>query len=301
MNIRTDLAIEAFEEYGYLPESVECYEENRDGIKISRVHIKDITGEVYLKKPKGKYITLDMKNIASMLPEERKKAAKVVADELEHLVGRITGGVLVVGLGNRAITPDSIGPKTCDGIFVTRHIKEHIPDAIDERASTVFSIAPGVLGVTGMESAEVVKGIAQQTRPELIIAIDALAARNTDRIGSSVQMTDSGISPGAGLGNRRSGLNEENLNIKVVAIGVPTVVYASTIAADMLYEIMGDADNELRDRLIKRSEGSKGSELVVSPKDIDNLSTYAAKLIAAAVNMAINPHISDDEIEIYMN
>ena len=301
MGIRTDLILEMFEEYSKISEEFNCVEEILDDVKISRVEIKDEYGELTFKKPRGKYVTVDMKNIASMMPDERKNIVKIIASELRGLIGECHSNILVVGLGNRAITPDSIGPKVCDGIFVTRHIKEYIPEAIDSRAATVFSVAPGVLGVTGLESAEVVKGIVEQTHPGLVIAIDALAARNTERIGASIQMTDSGIAPGAGLGNRRHALNAESLGIKVIAIGVPTVVYASTIASDIIDEILGEIDNELKKRLISKTEGSKGSELVVTPKDIDNLSTYSAKMIASAINIAINPYISDEEIEIYMS
>ncbi len=301
MGIRTDLALEARENLSYVPEGVDASEEEKGNIKITRVTVKNFMGEIHLRKPQGQYITLDMKNIASMLPEERKETASAVAEELKKLIGKMDGGVLVVGLGNRAITPDSIGPKTCDGIFVTRHIKEHIPEAIDERASTVFAIAPGVLGVTGLESLEVIKGIVSQTHPELVIAVDALAARNISRIGASIQITDSGISPGAGLGNRREGLNDRNLSVRVIAIGVPTVVYASTIAADIIDEMMDNVDSELKEKLISKTEGTKGAELVVSPKDIDVLSTHASKLLAHAINMAVNPYISDEEIEAYMD
>ncbi len=301
MSIRTDIASEAEAISGGEISGVGVLRKRRKDIEITRVDVLSEIGERAIGKPKGSYITIDTANIASMTPLERENAANVVAEELKNLIGGAAKKVLIVGLGNRFITPDSIGPRTCDRVFVTRHIKQNVPDAIDERAADICAIAPGVLGVTGIESVEVIKGVANQVSPELIIAVDALASRNISRIGASIQLSDSGITPGEGIGNRREGLNEHNLNAKVIAIGIPTVVYASTIVSDIMDEVLGNTDDELKQRIIASAEGTKGAELVVSPKDMDNLSEYSSRLIADAINMAVNPHISPEEIDAYMN
>ncbi len=299
MSIRTDMAVELRENISPDTEGIVSEETSEGEIRITRINVINEKGALALGKPVGKYITLDMKSIGLMTAEERRSAADTVAGELKALLGE-PGSALVTGLGNRAVTPDSLGPKTCDGVFVTRHIKKHIPEAIDERAATVCALAPGVLGVTGLESYEVIKGVLSRVSADVLVAVDALSARSLSRIGLSVQISDTGISPGSGVSNAREGLYESTMGIKVVAIGVPTVVYASTIVSDILDEAMGRIDPELKEKLTERVNGAKDAELVVAPKDIDVLTESAASLIADALNIALNPHISREEIADYM-
>ena len=269
-------------------------------MEVSRIEIVSKRASDILGKPIGNYVTLDMGNIARLLPEKRNILAKSCADEIKNLIGE-NENVLIVGLGNRMVTPDSLGPKTCDGVFVTRHIKKHIPEAIDERASTVSAIAPGVLGVTGIESEEVINSLAKEIRPDVIIAVDALAAKEIKRIGGSIQISDAGIQPGAGMGNGRNPIDKETTGVKVVAIGVPTVAYASTVARDYFQEassnVIGKQDaEEISNRFSKISD-----DLVITPTDIDKLTDHAAQLLADALNIAVNPHIPYEDIRDFMD
>lgn len=251
-----------------------------------------------MKKPIGSYLTVDLTlPAAQMLPKERSRIAKRCARELSHMIRDISGSVLVIGLGNRNVTADSLGPKVCENVFVTRHIMKHIPDVLDERTPSVCAIAPGVLGVTGLESYEVVRGIVRETEPALVIVIDALAARSVDRLGASIQITNAGITPGSGLGNHRESLNYDSLDVPVIAIGVPTVVYTGTIVSDALDRAMSAEDAVLRQKIIRGVSGDAGAELVVTPKDIDALTDHCAKLLAELLDRALNPYISRGEID----
>lgn len=298
MSIRTDLATELKDDLGYLPEGVEYHKITDKRFTISRICIKDSTGARAMKKPVGQYITLDTQiPIARLLPRERARLAKKAAQELSLLIGKHSKNTLIVGLGNRMVTADSLGPKVCGDVFVTRHILNHLPDFLDERTSGVCTIAPEVLGVTGLESFEVVKGIVREISPALVIVIDSLAARNVERLGASIQLTDTGISPGAGMNNHREELSETTLHVPVIGIGVPTVVYTGTILSDMLEQIHPDQNTSAAQRMIRKISSVRNSDLVVTPKDIDILTDYAAKVIAEMLDYALNPYISRAEIE----
>ena len=273
MQIRTDMAVELAGNAGQIDGIRNESFTDKNGMEVSRIEIVSKRASDILGKPIGNYVTLDMGNIARLLPEKRNILAKSCADEIKNLIGE-NENVLIVGLGNRMVTPDSLGPKTCDGVFVTRHIKKHIPETIDERASTVSAIAPGVLGVTGIESEEVINSLAKEIRPDVIIAVDALAAKEIKRIGGSIQISDAGIQPGAGMGNGRNPIDKETTGVKVVAIGVPTVAYASTVARDYFQEassnVIGKQDaEEISNRFSKISD-----DLVITPTDIDKLTVF---------------------------
>ncbi len=300
MQIRTDMALELADNAGEIRGVTNEIFVNQQGMEISRIHVETYEAAARLGKPVGNYITIDMGNIASLLPEKRRTLAMTCGEELGRLIEN-KESVLVVGLGNRMVTPDSLGPKACEGVFVTRHIKAHIPDAIDERAATVSAISPGVLGVTGIESEEVIDSLCARLKPDAVIAVDALAAREVRRIGSSIQICDTGIQPGAGLGNRRRMINRESMGVEVVAIGVPTVAYASTLAADQLSEAAEDIFeedtlSEIMERIMKPAD-----DLVVTPTDIDKLTDHAAAVIAEAINIAVNPHIPYEDIRDFMD
>lgn len=199
--------------------------------------------------------------------------------------------MLVVGLGNRGVTPDSLGPRVAERVFVTRHIKEHMPEAFDFDIPSVCAIAPGVLGVTGVETMDIVFGVANKVKPDLIIAVDALASRRAARISTTIQLSDSGISPGSGVGNTRADLNRANLGVPVIAVGVPLVVYASTISQDTISLIAdetglhGDEERlrELAEQVIAKHMG----DFIVTPKDIDVIVEDMAGIIANAINSAL--------------
>lgn len=298
------MALEVRQNLDFEPIGVESSEEALEsGVHVSRIRVINKRGERELGKPMGTYVTLDMGNIAQMTLPQRDELARQIAHELQTMIGDApVEDILVVGLGNRMVTPDALGPRVCDHVFVTRHIKTHIPEAIDERASSVSTLAPGVLGVTGLETTEVVCGVVEHTNPGLIIAIDALASRSTERIGASVQLSDTGVSPGSGIGNRRRSLDQQTLGVKVIAIGVPTVTYAATIVGDLLSAASNDPDVRLhREKLMANVLSQKGSELIVTPKEIDMLVSHSARLLGNALNLALNPYISTEEIEEYMN
>ena len=225
---------------------------------------------------------------------------------------------LVVGLGNWQVTPDALGPKVTEKIMVTRHLQTVMPEAIDDSVRPVCSIAPGVLGITGIETVEIIKGVVEKIKPDLVICIDALAARRVERVNTTIQIGDTGISPGAGVGNNRKQINEENLGVKVIAIGVPTVVDAVTIANDTIdlvvdsliknsssgtdfYKMLKSLDKNEKEKLIKEVISSKANiDMIVTPKDIDLIINSLSKIIANGINMAVQPNMDMEEINKFM-
>lgn len=322
-SIRTDLALEARELYqqqnrDYIP-GVKVDEEEVEGVKISRVHILSPLGQESLGKPQGNYITLEAPDIKNRDPEFQQTLSKIIAQEIKKLVTLNKNSVtLVVGLGNWNITPDSLGPKVVDRLLVTRHILEYLPDQIDDRLRPVCAIAPGVLGITGIETGEIIKGIVDRLKPDLVIAIDALASRRTDRIGMTIQIADTGISPGSGIGNKRMGLNKETLGVPTIAIGVPTVVYAYTIGRDSLqmlidkfvdhatadsqfYQMLKQMGEEQLDALVHQVVTQELGDLVVTPKEIDLLIDYVADVLADGLNLALHEDMTIEDIKYFIN
>ena len=240
-NFRTDLALERkdiYQKANKLNEidGVECEESKIDeNIKISKVKITNKNGEEALGKAIGNYITIDVKNLKIAEEEDIQKASEVVTNELREILKLHIdkqGEVLVVGLGNIYVTPDALGPKVINEIDVTRHLINYLPQYVEEGTRAVSAIAPGVLGTTGIETVEILKGIVQNIKPKLIIVIDALASRSIDRISSTIQISDTGIVPGAGVGNTRQEISERSLGIPVVSMGIPTVVELATLVSD---------------------------------------------------------------------
>ena len=208
--------------------------------------------------------------------------------------------MLVVGLGNRFITPDSIGPLTVDRTLVTRHMigAGYAPDSM----CSVCAIAPGVLGITGIETMEMAESLVQRLHPQAVICIDSLSARHSRRIGSTIQLSDTGIQPGGGVGNHRTPLTRETLGTDVIAIGMPTVVYAATLARDAIASLsQRDADEAALAQIEKELLGESVGEMIVAPRDIDAIVQNAAGLIASGINRALHPHLSDAEISAMMD
>jgi len=232
-NFRTDLALERRDIYQRVNglkqiDGIESAEEQiNDNIKVSRVKITSPKGEQAIGKPIGNYITIDVKKLKLATDEDIQKTAETLTNELKKIIEMHTdkdGEILVVGLGNIYVTPDSLGPKVINEIDVTRHIKKYLPQYVEEGTRTVSAISPGVLGTTGIETVEILKGIVDNIKPQLLIVIDALASRSIERISSTIQVSDTGIVPGAGVGNTRQEISQSSLGIPVVAIGIPTVV-----------------------------------------------------------------------------
>lgn len=267
-------------------------------VRITEVRIDEGEGAKLLGKTPGVYVTLECPNVVGRGPEMRSAMASLLGEEMIRLMPPDDGRpVLVFGLGNRQVTPDSLGPRVVQQTLVTRHMFRELPDSVDERMHCVCAVAPGVLGVTGIETQEMVRGIVAQVNPRVVIAIDALAARATNRVGSTVQLTDTGIQPGSGVGNHRSALNRETLGVPVLAIGVPTVIYAATIARDALEMLVeGGGEHEAAiEALCDQLDGTLG-EMIVTPREIDAMIDQASQMLASGINQALQPDLSEKEI-----
>ena len=241
-NFRTDLADERTELYKKANnieneiEGVEANEEEiNNNIKLTRVKILDEKGEQALGKRKGTYITIDMKNMKYMGNDEIQSASEVLSKELKNMIKEhveLEDEILVVGLGNIYVTPDALGPKVINEIDITRHLLKYVPQYLEKNTRPVSAISPGVLGTTGIETAEILKGIVENVKPKLMIVIDSLASRSMERISSTIQLADTGIVPGAGVDNARKELTKDTLGIPVIAVGIPTVVELATLVSD---------------------------------------------------------------------
>lgn len=274
-----------------------------DNIKTNRVKIIDKQGEEAIGKPIGTYITIDIKDLKIAEEQEIQKASEIVTKELKELINKHIdkeGDVLVVGLGNIYVTPDSLGPKVVNEIDITRHLIKYAPQYLEENARPVSAIAPGVLGTTGIETMEVIKGIVDNIKPKLIIVIDSLASKSIERISSTVQLSDTGIVPGAGVGNKRDEISENTLGIPVIAIGVPMVVDAATIAADSIdvfieklqdegesNEYLNKLKHEDKYSVIREALIPKEYNLIVTPKEIDDLIENMKDVVARGINFSL--------------
>ena len=308
-NCRTDLALERRDLYKKANniedevDGIETEEEKVDeDIKITRVKVLNENGENAIGKKVGNYITIDINNLKIAGEEQIQKASEALTKELKELLKKHIEEqepLLVVGLGNLYVTPDALGPKVVQDIDVTRHILQYMPEALDKNTRPVSAISPGVLGTTGIETLEILKGIVDNIKPKLLIIIDALASRSIERISSTVQIADTGIIPGAGVGNTRKELSIETLGIPVVAIGIPTVVEAATIAADSLdlfiqkvqeqaksNDFLNQLQEEDKYEMIKEVLAPNDYNFIVTPKEIDELIENMKDIVARGINFA---------------
>ncbi|MDO4565427.1 MAG: GPR endopeptidase [Clostridia bacterium] len=286
--MRTDLAKEAS---GILPDCEGVTEEvaYEDGIETSRILIKSDEAERLLDKPKGRYVTITFTPHALSDREARRRIAKRAAGELTAMHG-LTGdsSVLVIGLGNRNVTPDALGPRVSEHIFVTRHIQMYCREILTCKVRTVTAFSTGVLGVTGMETVEVVSGVVSTIKPDLVLIVDALASMEADHIGNVIQMNDSGISPGAGIGNFRKSLNQNSLGVPVVTLGIPLVVSSGTIVIDALHKLYPRREYSGIVKLVEEKLPEGFANMIVSPKDVDAMVNDGAKLISNAINLTLH-------------
>ena len=291
-SIRTDLAMEARELHPSLSGVTEESEEH-EGVAVTRIALTTDDAAARLEKRKGRYVTLDAPELSARPLDLFERVSRALSNELSRLMEGLgtCENVLVVGLGNRAITPDSLGPRVVESIYVTRHIKQYMPDALPGPVRAVSAVAPGVLGVTGVETMEIVRGVVEHCKPYLVIAVDALASRRAARISTTVQLTDAGISPGAGVGNNRTGLDRETLGVPVIAIGVPLVVFATTISQDTISLIADETglhnDEERLKELAAKVIAEHIGELIVTPKEIDSIVADMTRIVADGINMAL--------------
>ena len=308
-NFRTDLALERrdiYQKKNSLKEidGIESTEEQiNDNIKVSRVRITNQNGENAIGKPIGNYITIDVKKLKVATDEDIQKTAETLTNELKKIIDMHTdkqGDILIVGLGNIYVTPDALGPKVINEIDVTRHIIKYLPQYVEEGTRPVSAISPGVLGTTGIETVEILKGIVENTKPKLLIVIDALASRSIERISSTIQISDTGIVPGAGVGNTRQEISQGSLGIPVVAIGIPTVVELATLVSDgidiFIDRLQEKAEsNEYLNKLQQEDKYEEVKEalnvgeynMIVTPKEIDDLIENMKDVVARGINFAV--------------
>ncbi len=296
--VRTDLAIES-------AESLSCKNQKLSGvdikeiqnpwthIRVTHVYIKNQEGSKQLGKPIGRYITLDTPYLADSDEDYHKEITKALMEQLEILVPDIRQkNILVVGIGNRDITPDALGPEVVSHLMITRHLLLEYGRKKDftKDLGMVSAIAPGVMAQTGMEAMEIIKGVVKETSPDVLIVIDALAARSISRLNKTIQLTDTGICPGAGVGNLRHGLNKKTVGIPVIAIGIPTVIDAATIVVDTFESLMGNLDLEEQEMFLQEVLTEELCTMFVTPKDIDQTISKISFTISEAINSLCHNH-----------
>ena len=323
-SVRTDLAIEARElaqqnaQAADQLEGVDVETKEDPDYFLTHVRIHSEEGSRLMGKPKGDYITLESEKLKENDVECHEKIIKLLAENIRSLVNFGEDDcILVAGLGNWNITPDALGPKVVSKILVTRHLQGTLPEEIEKTVRPVAAVSPGVMGITGIETGEILKGIVDKLQPSLLIAIDALAARRSNRINAAIQMSDTGVAPGAGVGNKRMMLDKESLGIPVIAIGVPTVVDAATLVNDTMDRILGEMmqqtekgsafyqtlqslEQEEKYQMIADILGPYTGNMFVTPKEVDAVVDRLANIIANAINIAIHPGVTMEDINKYV-
>ena len=294
MAFRTDLAVEAIENHktaAALPH-VRQSDRTLEGFAVHEVRILSEDAAREIDKPQGRYLTLELDALIRREEDAFPRACKALSTLLRELLPHPNDGpVLIAGLGNRMITPDAIGPQTADHVIATRHLVAQSP-AIFADWRPVSALAPGVLGQTGVETGEVICGVLDRVRPAAVIAVDALAAGRLSRLLRTVQLADTGITPGAGVGNARAALNKETLGVPVIAVGVPTVVDGATLAHEISSQLGQPACEALDDL---------SQPVMITTRDIDREVADISRMIGYAVNMALHPHLSVADIDLYLS
>lgn len=322
ISVRTDLAIEAADIYkkenNKDADGITIKEINKENNKITIVKILNESGSEKIGKPIGNYITMEIPEFTAydgkMMSNSSEVLGKVLKDFLKI---QKKDTVLVVGLGNIRVTPDALGPKVVENVMVTRHLSDVMPESLDESVISTCALSPGVLGVTGIETFEIIKSLVDKIKPSVVICIDALASQKTERVNRTIQISDSGINPGAGVNNFRKSISKENLGVKVIAIGVPTVVHAYTIANDAIdmvldsliekaekgkefYNMLKRVDKNEKRILIKEVLDPLLGEMIVTPKEVDLMIDSLSKIIANALNIALQPNLTVEEINMFL-
>lgn len=315
-NVRTDLAIEVrdqlLKQTGREVDGVEVEDEKTEAALVSRVRIIDEDAGRRMGKLPGYYINVESTALRDRDKASQERLAKVFSKELLFFLKDIgpDDTVLVVGLGNWNSTPDALGPRVVHNILVTRHLWNMTPPEKRGGLRPVCGLSPGVLGLTGMETGEIVRGVVDRIQPKCVVAVDALAARSASRVCGTIQISDTGINPGSGIGNKRIGITKDTLGVPVVAVGVPTVVHAVTIVGDAM-DVLGVPEDEnalsddvdaqtLRRQALKRVLDPHMGDMIVTPKEIDVLIEDVAKVLASGMNAALHPDIEWDEMYLYM-
>lgn len=320
-HIHTDLAVENKEIYGSRSGEVEGVsvevKEDRN-YSVTDVKVLNEIGSQKVRKPVGTYITIDVPDLANTDEDLKDEVIVLLSKRLNDLLKDYKRDkVLVIGLGNKNITSDALGPKVVDRVYVTGHYFINFKKEKDETMANVSAMSPGVLGITGIETSDIVESVVEKTKPDICVVIDALASRNMNRVSTTIQISDTGISPGSGIGNKRRGLTKETLGVPVIAIGVPTVVNAATMINDTMdliidsmkkntrvgaefYSILNQLSKEEKYTLIQEMLSPFGGDVVVTPKDINVVIDDIAIIIANGLNISLHPGIDLKDINRYI-
>jgi spore protease len=321
---RTDLALEAKEiasrSLGDRIPGINVTSDENQGITVTRMDVESEEGSTAIGKMIGHYITIEVPELRNKDSVLQERVAATFAKEFEWFLDQINipthAKILVIGLGNWNVTPDALGPIVVENILVTRHLFELMPDQVSSGYRQVSAIAPGVLGITGIETSDIVKGIVEQSKPDLIIAIDALASKALQRVNTTIQIADTGIHPGSGIGNNRKGINSGSMGVPVIAIGVPTVVYASTIVnnsiemllnhmkqqtkhTQQIFGVLEHLPEDERLQFVKEVLGPLGHDLLVTTKEIDEFIEDIANVIASGLNASLHAAVDMDNVASY--
>ncbi|OPX86886.1 MAG: Germination protease precursor [Pelotomaculum sp. PtaB.Bin013] len=318
-SINIDLAVEAHDllrgQTGREIPGVIVDREKYENSSVTIVKVVEEQAEQLMGKPRGNYITIEAPSLRENNRLAQQEVAEVLAKKLSSLFNLPeNANILLVGLGNWNATPDALGPKVIEHSMVTRHLFKYAPEELGEGMRSVSAIAPGVLGITGIETAEIIKGIVEKIQPELVIVVDSLAAGSVDRIATTIQIADTGINPGSGIGNQRTGINLASMGVPVIAIGIPTVVHAAVIAQvtvehfleqlkanPLLNQIYQNLRLDFTNQVINQVLQPFAGNLMVTPKEIDSLISTTSKIVAGGISMALHPAVNFEDFNIYLN
>lgn len=315
INFKTDMADERVDTYKRVNnlteiDGVKVESKNDEIVTTTTVDVLNENGATALSKEIGKYITMEIKDIKYLEEKDKSKIISTLSNEIKNLIGEDkTKSILVVGLGNIYVTPDSLGPKVVQTVDITRHLINFAKDLVEPDTRSVSALSPGVLGTTGIETSEIITSVCNEVKPDIVIAIDSLASSSINRLGTTIQLSNTGITPGAGVRNKREGINQNTLNVPVIAIGVPTVVDMATItseAIDKMVEVtkqkIENGDNSVNKEQIEKvinifNDDNKYNMIanvldtdnfIVTPKEIDDVIQIVSDLISGGINMSIN-------------
>ncbi len=313
-NFRTDMADERVDTYKQVHNlteinGVKLESKTEDIIKTTTVDVLNENGKNAVKKDIGKYVTMEIKDVEYLTEEQKQSVITAVANQIKILIGKEVNNILIVGLGNEAVTPDALGPKVVSFVNVTRHMLKYAKEFVEPGTKEISAISPGVLGTTGIETEEIVEAVTRIVNPEVLIVIDSLASMSMERLGKTIQLGNTGITPGAGIGNKRKALNKESLGTEVIAVGVPLVVDMATITNEAIDKLTDKLRDEATNYMNHGLDKSKVEELfslfdrddrytmianalhtdnyIVTPKEIDSVLLKISEIIASGLNVAL--------------
>lgn len=313
-NFRTDMADERVDTYKQVNnlteiDGIKVETKTEDVLKTTIVDVLNENGKNAVKKDIGKYITMEINDVEYITDEQKQSVISTLSEQIKTLIGREVNSIMIVGLGNEAVTPDALGPKVVSFVNVTRHLLMYAKEYVEPGTKEISAISPGVLGTTGIETEEIIESITKFVNPEVLIVIDSLASMSVSRIGRTIQLGNTGITPGAGVGNKRRSLNKESLGMDVIAIGVPTVVDMATITNEAIDKLTSSLKDEATNYMNHGMDKQKVEEIfslfdrddrynmianalhtdnyIVTPKEIDNVILKISEIIASGLNVAL--------------